>query len=71
MPFDRSLIDLIETTQDQHRYCRACSAPSVVHTHDNEIWVECAERENPRSRLRQWLYRLGAHDHILVADLAA
>ena len=71
MPFDRSIIDIIERAHDARRYCHACGAPSVVHTHGDQVWIECADLENHRGRLSQLLYTLGAHDRILVADLAA
>lgn len=66
MPYDRSVIAVIEAAQAQTPYCRACGTQTTIRTQGDRVLVECASADRARGRLGRLLFELAAHERVQV-----
>ncbi len=69
--YDRdTVLSLAEEAEQERRSC-SCGAPMIVVLRDGALWLDCAERPEPREGLRAHLASLdwlAVHDRRLILE---
>lgn len=68
--FDRvTVLEIIDTAFDRHRFCAACGAPNVLRTDGDVVILECSElgATGILARIGDFLM---PHTQVVVIDLS-
>ena len=68
--FDRvTVLEIVDRAFDQRRVCVACGAPTVLHSHDGVVTLECSDLRNAGIRARIEAF-LMPHTQDIVLDVS-